>query len=178
MTPEELQEIQTEYRHARNTPRNGTDISSPARQQEILRCPNQAKCIVPELTLARQFKVYFCKNPKQTGLRFYFLAREGFLMHPGVTMVNSTAEADLLVLVSFSPGWDWSKTECGAQKDAKKLIILNEGDSVVSVACLFFSLVSFLAVLHPFIYCGVAALPFILPTGHPSIIPSFHPHVF
>jgi hypothetical protein len=140
LTPEELQEMQTEYRHARHTPRNGTDISSHARQQEILRCPNQAKCIVPELRLEREFKVYFCKNPKDTGLRFYFLAREGFLMHPGVKMVNTTAEADLLVLVSYSPGGDWSKTECSAPQDAQKLIILNEGDSVASLTVIVPSL--------------------------------------
>ena len=81
ISTEDLQTMQIEYKHAHHSPRNGSDISVQ-HQNAILTCPNQAKCVIPELQLKKKFKVYLCKNPSTGGKRFYFLSREAFLLHP------------------------------------------------------------------------------------------------
>ena len=57
-------------------------------------------------------KVYFCRHPTNSGVRFYFLAREGLLLHPNVEMVpfDRVQEADYIVYLPGSA--PWQKTEC------------------------------------------------------------------
>ena len=109
------------------SPRKGTDISD-SHQLTLLTCPNQSKCIVPELQLQRKFRVYFCKRPVNYGVRFYFLAREGLLLHPNVVLIDEKKikEADFIIyLPGSSP---WHKSECNDSSLARKLIVLDEGD--------------------------------------------------
>jgi hypothetical protein len=113
--------------HPPISPRLGTDISSQ-HHESLLLCPNQSKCIVPELQLKKKFKIYFCKHPVSYGVRFYFLAREGFLLHPNVELVRYEAidTADYIVYLPGSA--PWHKTECNLTSYAPKLIVLDEFD--------------------------------------------------
>ena len=45
--------------HPLVSPRNGTDISTAQKQLAVLRCPNQSKCIVPELQLQVSISLRF-----------------------------------------------------------------------------------------------------------------------
>ena len=114
--------------HARVSPRLGSDITSTAAQAHILQCPNQSKCIVPELLLKPQLKVYLCKHPVRQGVRFYFLAREGLLLHPGVSLVpfEEIHTADFAVYLPGSA--PWHRTECNMTSLADRLIVLDEFD--------------------------------------------------
>lgn len=88
--------------HPHISPRLGTDISDK-NQLSILRCPNQSKCIVPELQLSIKLKIYFCKHPTNHGVRFYYLMKEGLLLHPNVVLVE---EKDMYTAdyVMYLPG--------------------------------------------------------------------------
>ena len=90
------------------SPSNGTDILTDPIQ--ILRCFNQTLCIQPELQLQVSFKVYMCKHIN-FGVRFYFLIREGLLLHPNVQLVPEINLADLIIYLPGSS--DWTKSECG-----------------------------------------------------------------
>ena len=112
--------------HPHISPRNGTDISA-SQQMSLLLCPNQSKCIVPELQLEVKLKIYFCKHPVRQGVRFYFLMKEGLLLHPNVQLVD---EADMYNadFVIYLPGSaPWHKTEC-TNITADKLIVMDEFD--------------------------------------------------
>jgi hypothetical protein len=113
--------------HPQYSPRPGTDISEQ-HQIDLLRCPNQSSCIVPELQLRIQLRVYFCKHPVHGGVRFYYLAREGFLLHPNVVMVDESEimTADYIIYLPASA--PWHKSECNSTLYAKKMIVLDEFD--------------------------------------------------
>ena len=114
--------------HPNVSPRPGTDISTSQNQLSILRCPNQSKCIVPELQLKPINKIYLCKHPVRHGVRFYFLIREGLLLHPNVVLVDEehVEEADY---VFYLPGSSpWHRTECTNSSLADKLIVMDEFD--------------------------------------------------
>lgn len=115
------------------SPRNGTDISS-LHQMAVLLCPNQSKCIVPQLQLKKKLKVYLCRHPARQGVRFYYLAREGLLLHPNVEMLNEEAihQADYIVYLPGSA--PWHLTECTNSSFASKLLVLDEydGHSLIS----------------------------------------------
>ena len=114
--------------HPDVSPRPGTDISGSQNQLSILRCPNQSKCIVPELQLKPKNKIYLCKHPVRHGVRFYFLIREGLLLHPNVVLVDEehVEEADY---VFYLPGSSpWHRTECTNSSLADKLIVMDEFD--------------------------------------------------
>ena len=113
--------------HPQISPRPGTDISENNRN-EILKCPNQSKCIIPELQLQPKLKIYLCKHPVRQGVRFYFLTREGLLLHPNVELVsyNSINTADFIVYLPGSA--PWHRTECNSTNLADKLIVLDEFD--------------------------------------------------
>lgn len=116
--------------HPLYSPRPGSDISE-ANQMNLLQCPNQSSCIVPELQLKVKLRVYFCKHPIRGGVRFYFLAREGFLLHPNVEMVEESEmnTADYIIYLPASA--PWQKSECNASTHtAKKMIVLDEFDGV------------------------------------------------
>lgn len=125
--PKPLVEPDNTPPHPFLSPRTGTDISD-MHQLAILKCVNQTKCVVPELQLKVVLKVYLCKHPTKSGIRFYFLAREAFLLHPNVIMLeeHDIASADFIVyLPGSSP---WHLTECTNRSYADKLIVLDEFD--------------------------------------------------
>eukprot|EP01041_Mallomonas_annulata_P009537 gene9536-19831_t len=109
------------------SPRNGTDISNP-HKLALLKCPNQSNCIIPNLQLNRKFKIYFCKHPVSFGVRFYYLAKEAFLLHPNAILLdeNHIQEADFIIYLPGSA--PWHKTECSNSTYARKLIVLDEFD--------------------------------------------------
>jgi hypothetical protein len=113
--------------HPQVSPRFGTDIS-PANHMSILLCPNQSKCIIPEIQLQRKMKIYFCKHPTNHGVRFYYLAKEGLLLHPNVQLLseNQINEAEYIVYLPGSA--PWHKTECRNESFATRLIVLDEFD--------------------------------------------------
>jgi len=104
------------------SPSNGTDIRFPV---PLIKCHNQTRCIQPYLQLQHTFKVYYCKHHKH-GVRFFFLAREGLLLHPNVQLVDSMKEADVIVYLPESA--PWHKTECTDPAFFHKTVVLDEGD--------------------------------------------------
>jgi len=120
--------------HPQISPRNGSDIISPANQVNLLLCPTQAKCIEPALQLEKKLKVYLCKHPTRHGVRFYYLAREGLRMHPNVDLVaeEDIKQADFIVYLPGSA--PWHLTECTNASYASRLIVLDEfdGHSLIS----------------------------------------------
>jgi Glycosyl transferases group 1 len=113
--------------HPHISPRTGTDISK-SQQMAILHCPNQSKCIIPELQLEVKLKVYFCRHPAKGGVRFYYLMKEGLLLHPNVDLVE---EKDMYTAdyVIYLPGSaPWHKTECTNTSLADKMIVMDEFD--------------------------------------------------
>lgn len=123
----DLARIVAENNHPNISPRRGTDIS-PENHMSVLLCPNQSKCIVPEIQLQKKLKIYFCKHPTRHGVRFYYLAREGLLLHPNVELVTepNISTADFIVYLPGSA--PWHLTECNNASFAKKLIVLDEFD--------------------------------------------------
>ena len=109
------------------SPREGTDIS-PESQMAILRCVNQSQCVVPSLQLIPKQKIYFCNHPVRHGVRFYFLVREGLLLHPNVQLLeyNQIKEADYIIYLPGSA--PWHLTECSNMSFAPKLLVLDEFD--------------------------------------------------
>ena len=109
------------------SPREGTDIG-PESQMALLRCVNQSQCIVPSLQLEPKMKVYFCRHPVRHGVRFYFLVREGLLLHPNVQLLdyNQINDADYIIYLPGSA--PWHLTECSNQSFSSRLIVLDEFD--------------------------------------------------
>lgn len=129
----QLHELGVTNHHPIYSPRKGTDIDPP-HQLAVLLCPNQSKCIVPELQLQIKVKVYLCKHPTRQGVRFYFLAKEGLLLHPNVQLLEEKDihSADFIVyLPGSSP---WQKTECTDPSFGPKMLVLDEfdGHSLIS----------------------------------------------
>ena len=69
--------------------------------------------------------MYYCQH-RGHGVRFYYLAREGLLLHPRIHLVNDPEEADFVVYLPVSA--DWHKTECNKTSLRSKTIVLDEGD--------------------------------------------------
>lgn len=119
--------------HPQVSPRVGTDIH-PDNHDNILKCHNQSHCIVPDLQLQRRFKVYFCTKGVHQGIRFFYLAREGLLLHPNVQLVEfqNIHEAEIIVYLPASSPWD--KTECSDPALASRLLVIEEfdGDNMYS----------------------------------------------
>ena len=94
-----------------------TDVSKPI---AMIKCVNQTRCIQPVLQLKRDYKVYYCKHVSH-GVRFYFLAREGLLLHPRLILVPTPEQADVIVYLPESAVWH--KTECNKPELRNKLVI-------------------------------------------------------
>jgi hypothetical protein len=121
-------ESEVKFAHRPVSPRLGSDIHSSESQLTLLNCLNQSRCIVPELQLQKKYKIYFCKRPVSYGVRFYFLAREGLLLHPNVQLLP-LAEIQQADYVVYLPGSaPWHKSECNSTSFASKLIVLDEFD--------------------------------------------------
>jgi hypothetical protein len=109
------------------SPREGSDIGVQHRTS-LLRCVNQSTCIVPALQLEKKLKIYLCKHRSNHGIRFYYLAREGLLLHPNVELLE---EADIAAadFIFYLPGsTPWHKTECTNPEYQPRLIVLDEYD--------------------------------------------------
>jgi hypothetical protein len=105
------------------SPSNGTDvISHPI---AVIKCLNQTMCIQPKLQLTNSYNVYFCKHVGH-GVRFYFLAKEGLLLHPNINMIEDIDKADSIVYLPVSA--PWHKSECNKPEYKNKTIVLDEGD--------------------------------------------------
>jgi hypothetical protein len=105
------------------SPSNGTDIiRNPI---PLIKCANQTMCIQPHLQLQRTYKVYYCKHVGH-GVRFYFLVKEGLLLHPNLHLVDNGDKADVVVYLPVSA--DWDKTECNNPRWRNKTLVLDEGD--------------------------------------------------
>jgi hypothetical protein len=102
------------------SPTNGTDIIS--HPVSLIRCKNQTKCIQPALQLERKYTVYYCKRVSY-GVRFYFLVKEGLLLHPNLQMVETPQEADLVLYLPESAAWH--KSECNNPNFAHKLVVMD-----------------------------------------------------
>ena len=108
------------------SPTEGSDISTDEKKQSLLNCHNQTLCIEPHLELEPVYNVYYCSHNANTGVRFYYVIREGLILHPNLHLVDSPDKADILVYLPES--MKWSKSECGKSKYYSKLLILDEGD--------------------------------------------------
>ena len=105
------------------SPAKGTDITK--NPIDLIKCHNQSSCIMPELQLREKYKVYYCARTSY-GVRFYYLVREGLLLHPNIQLVQNIDEADVIVYLPVSSPWE--KSECGHEKYYSKLLVLDEGD--------------------------------------------------
>jgi hypothetical protein len=113
--------------HALHSPSSGT-IITPENMMSLLLCPNQSKCVLPELQLLKKMKIYMCKHPTRHGVRFYYLTREGLLLHPSVELV-SEEQISIAEYIVYLPGSaPWHRTECNHSQYANKLIVLDEFD--------------------------------------------------
>lgn len=102
------------------SPSNGTDIIS--HPVALIKCKNQTKCVQPALQLERKYNVYYCKRVSY-GVRFYFLVREGLLLHPNLQMVESPQDADIVLYLPESAAWH--KSECNNPNFAHKLVVMD-----------------------------------------------------
>ncbi len=119
--------------HPQISPRSGTPIGFEF-AENILACKNQSQCIVPELQLVPKLKIYLCSHPVRQGVRFYFLTREGLLLHPHVELVNF-AEVNTADFIVYLPGSaPWHRTECNDTMFADRLIVLDEFDGHAAFA--------------------------------------------
>ena len=121
--------------HPRISPRPGSDLDTNAKKDSLLHCHNQAKCVVPALQLKQKARVYLCLHPANHGVRFYFLIKEGLVLHPNVelmtnyTLALQSPEDGGAHYVFYLPGSSpWHKTECTNASLASKLIVLDEFD--------------------------------------------------
>ena len=112
------------------SPSPGT-VVTPENLQEVLKCPNQSRCVTPALQLATKMRVYLCRHPTRHGVRVYYLTREGFLLHPNVELVNyrDIGSADYIVYLPGSA--PWHLTECNQTQYASKLVVMDEFDGPV-----------------------------------------------
>jgi hypothetical protein len=105
------------------SPSNGTDvITHPI---AVIKCANQTLCVSPKLQLQEMYDVYYCKHLGH-GVRFYFLVKEGLLLHPNIRLVDDINTAQVIVYLPVSAPWD--KSECSDLKLKSKTIVLDEGD--------------------------------------------------
>ncbi len=73
------------------------------------------------------FSLYILFNRRVSyGIRFYYLVREGLLLHPNLQMVEHPDMADIVLYLPESAAWD--KSECNQPEYASKLVVLDESD--------------------------------------------------
>lgn len=92
---------------------------------DIMNCFNQTRCIQPVLQLRNFYNVYYCKHVGH-GVRFYFLVKEGLLLHPKIRLVEDPYAADIIIYLPESA--PWHKSECKNRDFWNKTIMLDEGD--------------------------------------------------
>lgn len=100
----------------------------------FLTCENQSKCIEPHLQLAILMKIYLCKHTSQGGVRFFYLVRDGLLLHPKVIWMENLNYDEVDYLIYLPNSSPWPKSECGNPNYANKLIVLDEFDGSLNFA--------------------------------------------
>lgn len=105
------------------SPTNGTDILT--HPIALIKCSNQTRCIQPKLQLQRTYDAYMCKHIGQ-GVRWFFLVKEGLLLHPNIRLTSNPQDAEVVVFLPVSAPWEQS--ECNKPEFKEKTIILDEGD--------------------------------------------------
>lgn len=105
------------------SPSNGTDVLT--HPIAVIKCANQTLCVRPKLQLQEMYDVYYCKHVGH-GVRFYFLVKEGLLLHPNIRMVDDINKAQMIVYLPVSAPWE--KSECNDPELKSKTIVLDEGD--------------------------------------------------
>lgn len=105
------------------SPANGTDVLT--HPIAVIKCANQTMCIQPRLELKNIYNVYYCKHVGY-GVRFYFLVKEGLLLHPNINMIDDIHKAQMIVYLPVSA--PWHKSECNKPEFKNKTIVLDEGD--------------------------------------------------
>jgi hypothetical protein len=88
-------------------------------------CRNHTQCIQPVLQLQKSYDVYYCKHVGH-GVRFYYLAKEGLLLHPKIRLVDRPEDADVIIYLPESA--PWKKSECAHKDLWHKIVMLDEGD--------------------------------------------------
>lgn len=104
---------------------NEEPVLTNNRLMDTVKCSNQTRCLQPELQLEPFYNVYYCKHVSY-GVRFYFLVREGLLLHPKIRLVEHPDHADIIIYLPESA--NWKKTECNHPNYWNKTIMLDEGD--------------------------------------------------
>lgn len=105
---EATEESQNLFKSYRSKPlRNRTYTSESMKPSALVKCDNQTRCIQPRLQLTRSFNVYYCKHIGY-GVRFYYLVREGLLLHPRINLVSTPEKADIVVYLPVSADWEKS----------------------------------------------------------------------
>jgi hypothetical protein len=92
---------------------------------QLIHCPNQTTCLSPVLQLQRPYNVYFCKHIAN-GVRFYYLVREGLLLHPQIHLIEDMFAADVIVYLPESARWH--RSECRDPRVRHKMVVLDESD--------------------------------------------------
>lgn len=120
------------FKNLRRQDISSTDWTSPQPGTDILSNPlqlvqqfNQSRSLVPKLDLERDYTVYFCKHLGH-GVRFFFLSREGLILHPRIHMTTDPSKAEFIVYLPVSS--PWQKSECNRPEYRNRTIILDEGD--------------------------------------------------
>jgi hypothetical protein len=104
------------------SPSLGTDISQPI---AVINCANQTRCIQPALQLQSVFNVFLCPHIfENRGVRFYYMIREGLILHPNINLVKNPISADYIIYIPMSGNWKHLKDA----RFAGKIIVLDEAD--------------------------------------------------
>jgi hypothetical protein len=100
----------------------------------FLTCQNQSQCIQPKLQVTTPLKIYLCKHTSSGGVRFFYLVRDGLLLHPQVIWYDNLSFDEIDYLIYLPNSSPWPKSECADPKYASKLIVLDEFDGALNFA--------------------------------------------
>jgi hypothetical protein len=111
-------------------------LNSPAYDFDtsFLTCQNQSQCIQPKLQVTTPIRVYLCKHTSSGGVRFFYLVRDGLLLHPQVIWYDNLLFDDIDYLIYLPNSSPWPKSECANPRYASKLIVLDEFDGALNFA--------------------------------------------
>lgn len=100
---------------------------------KLLLCFNQSNCISPKLQFQRQIRIYMqSKVSFNCCIRFYYLIREGLLLHPNVVLVHRSEmdSADFFIFLARSRPLSHTEfSNISTMNMQSKLLVLDESDS-------------------------------------------------
>lgn len=100
----------------------------------FLTCFNQSQCIQPKLQVIIPLKIYLCKHTSSGGVRFFYLVRDGLLLHPHVLWMDNLNYDEVDYIFYLPNSSPWPKSECSNPNYASKLIVLDEFDGSLNFA--------------------------------------------